>query len=367
VLQTLLSAGALLMGKTNLHELSLGVTSNNPTFGPCHNPYDATRASGGSSGGSAAAVSARLAPLAVGEDTTCSIRVPAAWCGVAGLRPTTRRYPQDGIMPITPRFDSVGPIARSVSDLLLFDQVLRPDDQGAPEPSLRGLRLGAPPDYWSGLDADVERISLDALRRLTEAGAQVVHAPLPGELKDDLSTVMDILSYEVVANETGFLRDQETGVTFQQMYEELSAPLRSRFDESFLEGSRHPIPLERYRAAVERLTVLRTRMEAYFTDNKLAALVYPPAMIAAVPIGVETDIRIGAVPSTVRTALLRNTVHASAIGMPGLVLPAGLTNSGLPVGIEFDALRGKDRALLALGLSLERALGPVPPPTLRAS
>src|SRR5471032_1668610 len=123
ILQALLSEGAILLGKTNLHELGLGVTSNNTTFGACRNPYDPSRSPGGSSGGSAVAVSVRMAPLAVGEDTTCSIRVPAALCGIAGLRPSTGRYPAVGVMPIAPRLDSLGPMARSVEDLILFDSV----------------------------------------------------------------------------------------------------------------------------------------------------------------------------------------------------------------------------------------------------
>jgi indoleacetamide hydrolase len=101
VLKLLFAQGAILMGKTNLHELSFGWTSNNAVFGPVHNPYDPSRVPGGSSGGSGAAVAARIAPLAIGEDTLGSIRVPATHCGLAGLRPSFGRYPDGGIMPLT--------------------------------------------------------------------------------------------------------------------------------------------------------------------------------------------------------------------------------------------------------------------------
>ncbi len=120
-------AGAIVLGKTNLHELSFGWTSNNHAFGPVHNPYDATRIPGGSSGGTGAAIAARMAPLGVAEDTEGSIRVPAAMCGIAGFRPTTRRYPTVGTAPISPLFDQVGPHARSVADLALFDAVAAGD------------------------------------------------------------------------------------------------------------------------------------------------------------------------------------------------------------------------------------------------
>ena len=362
VLESLLSAGAILLGKTNLHELSLGVTGNNPTFGPCRNPYDSSRVSGGSSGGSAIAVSTRMAPLAVGEDTTCSIRVPAALCGVAGWRPTTGRYSQTGVMPITPRFDSVGPLARSVADMALFDQVLRRDAQPAHPRHLKRVRLGVPATYWNGLDEQVERVSATAIEKLRDAGATIVHVDLPEILRSDMETVIDILSYEVVANETAFLRDQSTGVSFDQLLTQMSAPLRLRFENSFIAGRQNAVPKVRYDAAIQRMETIRAAMHDCFRTNDLAALVFSPTLAPALPIGVEGDITIRGVTSTVRAAMLRNTVHASCAAMPGLVLPAGMTSNGLPVGLEFDMLPGQDRDLLSLGLTVERALGPIDAP-----
>src|SRR5205085_10496576 len=122
-------AGAFVLGKTNLHELSFGWTSNNLAFGPVRNPYDPGRIPGGSTGGTAAAVAARMAPLGVAEDTQGSVRVPAALCGICGFRPTTGRYPTAGTAPITPLFDQIGPHARDVADLALFDRVMTGDDR----------------------------------------------------------------------------------------------------------------------------------------------------------------------------------------------------------------------------------------------
>ena len=160
VLKPLLSQGAIVMGKTNLHELSYGWTSNNATFGSVRNPYDPQRVPGGSSGGSAAAVAARIAPLAIAEDTLGSIRVPASMCGLAGLRPSFGRYPDDGIMPLTVnKFDQVGPLARSVADLLLFDTAVTGERGQISEVPLEGTRIGVPPEYWSGLDPEVDRVA----------------------------------------------------------------------------------------------------------------------------------------------------------------------------------------------------------------
>ena len=149
VLKPLFEQGALLMGKTNLHELSFGWTSNNLSFGPVKNPYDPTRIAGGSSGGSAAAVAARMAPVAVGSDAHGSIRVPAGMCGLAGLRATYGRYPGAGAMSATmDKFDQPGPLARAVSDLALFDAVLTGDTRSITPKQLVGVRLGIAPAFF---------------------------------------------------------------------------------------------------------------------------------------------------------------------------------------------------------------------------
>ena len=188
---------------------------------------------------------------------------------------------------------------------------------------------------------------------------------LPEILRFDMDTVMDILSYEVVANETAFLRDQSTGTSFNQMLSQMSAPLRLRFEKAFIAGGQNALPKERYDAAIQRMGAIRAAMRDYFRTNDLAALVYPPTLVPALPIGVEGDVTIRGMASAVRTAMLRNTVHASCVGMPGLVLPAGLTADGLPVGLEFDMLPGQDRELLSLGLTVERALGPIDAPPIK--
>src|SRR5271154_6267314 len=181
VVAALRSAGALVLGKTNLHELSFGWTSNNLAYGAVHNPYDPARIPGGSSGGTGAAIAARMAPLGIAEDTEGSIRVPAAFCGIQGFRPTTGRYSTRGCVPISPLFDQVGPHARSVADLKLFDSVVARDSRPFESVPLHGVRLGIVRDYWfEDLDPEVERVTALALKRLEQAGAVLVDAPLAG-------------------------------------------------------------------------------------------------------------------------------------------------------------------------------------------
>ncbi len=124
VMRPLLEAGAIVLGKTNLHELAFGTTTNNGAFGPTRNPYDPSRVPGGSSGGTGAAVGARLAPAGLGSDTGGSVRIPAALCGVLGYRPTTGRYPSGGIVPIAHTRDTAGPMARAMEDIVMLDGLM---------------------------------------------------------------------------------------------------------------------------------------------------------------------------------------------------------------------------------------------------
>src|SRR5580692_3135516 len=163
IVQALRAAGAIVLGKTNLHELSYGWTSNNRAFGPVHNPYDPSRIPGGSSGGTAVAIATRMAPLGVAEDTEGSIRVPAALCGVMGFRPTTRRYSTIGAIPACSLFDQMGPEARSVADIALFDRVAGGDMREIEALPLQGVRFAVWRGFWfEGLDPEVERITHQA-------------------------------------------------------------------------------------------------------------------------------------------------------------------------------------------------------------
>ncbi len=151
IVETLLEAGAIILAKGNLHELQAGYLTNNPTLGVAYNPYGRGLSPGGSSGGNAAALAARLAPLAIGADTAGSIRVPAALTGTAGFRPTSGRYAQDGIAPLAPSLDSAGPMARSVRDLALADAVITGEPAELESVDLKDLRIGVPRGFFSAM------------------------------------------------------------------------------------------------------------------------------------------------------------------------------------------------------------------------
>jgi mandelamide amidase len=362
LVRTLRAAGAIVLGKTNLHELSLGWTSNNQAFGAVHNPYDPARIPGGSSGGTAAAIAARMAPLGVAEDTEGSIRVPAALCGVAGFRPTTSRYSSAGVAPISALFDQVGPHARAVGDLALFDAVVTGDFNPILPAVLKGVKLGVSRGYWfADLDVEVERITNAALRKLQEAGAELVEAEIP-DLADLIQrTTLPVQAHDIFRTLPRYLQDTGTGVTFDQVVAHASPDVKGFFAR-FGEGGSGFIAEEVYQAARDTyLPKLRENFRDYLARTGVAAIVFPATRIPATVIG-QNEVTIGDKKVSFSAAISRNIAPGSTAGLPGLVLPAGLTAGGLPVSLEFDGPSGTDRALLALGLSVERVLGHLAPP-----
>jgi Asp-tRNA(Asn)/Glu-tRNA(Gln) amidotransferase A subunit family amidase len=364
LVKALRAGGAIVLGKTNLHELSYGWTSNNLAFGAVHNPYDPKRIPGGSSGGTAAAVASHMAPLGVAEDTEGSIRVPAAMCGIAGFRPTTGRYSTQGCVPISPLFDQVGPLARTVSDLVLFDSVVANDRHPLRATPLKGVRFGIVRDYWfAGLDSEVERLTGLALQRLRDAGAELVETELPGLPALIELTTLPVQNHDVRTALAGYLKVYGTRLTFEEVVKQASADIQAGFRRDVLPGAPNFVSEATYAAARDiHLPALRRLYHDYFARNRVAALVFPATLVPPPPIGEDVTVNIRGQTVPFETAVARNIAPGSTAGVPGLVLPAGLTTAGLPVAIEFDAPAASDRALLALGLSLEHALGPMQPP-----
>lgn len=356
-------AGAIIEGKTNIHELSFGWTSNNQAFGAVRNPYDPSRIPGGSSGGTAAAVAAGMAPLGIAEDTQGSIRVPAALCGICGFRPTQDRYPNDGVIPITPIFDQVGPHARNLADLALFDHVITGETMADAAASIDGLRLGIPREYFHGmLDREVERITNESLTKLEQAGAVLVEADVPDLAGLIALTTDPVQSYHAKPMLTAYLDEFDTGITFDELIAEVSPDIRATFEQYVLGGPQTATEEEFLAARDAHLPALRETFANYFRGNNLAAMIFPTTQVAAPPIGddLETTLNGERVPFV--PVISRNISPGSTAGLPGLVLPAGLNGAGLPVSLELDGPAGSDRALLGIGLAVESVLGHLAPP-----
>ena len=366
VVRALRDAGAMVLGKTNLQELSFGYTSTNLTFGAVKNPYDPARIPGGSSGGTAVAVATRMAPLGVAEDTCGSIRVPAAMCGIAGFRPTTFRYSPRGVMPLTSVFDTIGPHARTVADLALFDSAITGDFNPLRPVAPTGVRLGISRDhYFADLDPEVARVIDETLRKLGDAGVTLVEADVP-----DLTRLVDaanqpIIQHEAVPMITRYLEEFETGITFDQLFAMVGENVERSMRARVLRAGQQWVPREAYEAARNlHRPALQETFRAYFCSTGVAAIAYPTTLVPATPIGQDEEVEIRGKKVPLRFAMSRNIAPGSCAGIPGLVLAAGLTRDGRPVGIELDGPVGTDRDLLALGQALEAIVGRPPAPRI---
>jgi len=305
-----------------------------------------------------------MAPLAIGEDTLGSIRVPSTDCGLAGLRPSFGRYPDAGIMPLTDnKFDQVGPIARSVDDLLLFDTVLVTNPTPiAPKP-LKDVRLGVSRGFlMSGLDPEVDRVSKEVLEKLRNAGATLVKAELPEPIAAAQQIAGTIIRYETMPSIASFLQDEGTGISFDEMLAQAGENMQQRMKAAVLPPGRPE--RETYEAMLAQRERLKTAIRLYFEEHGIAALAFPATRMPPPKIGEEIEIDIGGQKVPIAAAAGRNSALGSCASMACLVLPAGLTTNGLPVGMEFAGLSGTDREMLGLGLSLEKALGPIAAPKI---
>ncbi|WP_322070540.1 indoleacetamide hydrolase [Paraburkholderia bannensis] len=372
--QRLVDAGAIVLGKANMHELAFGITSTNlaPHAGPVRNPWDPERIPGGSSGGTAAAIAARIVPSGLGTDTGGSTRIPAALCGIVGLRPsvgdggTQRRYHDPhAVVPISHTRDTVGPMGRTVADVALLDGVITGMGPLAKAP-IANLRVGLPAPFWSELEAATEDVARAALAKLAAAGVTFV----PVEMSD-IFTLNDRVSMAIALHEP--IEDLQAWLSANQTLVQTVADVAARIASPDVRAAYDAILADTrggdYQTA---MTVWRPRLQQLyaqtFAANGLDALLFPTTRLAAVPIddlngssSVSID---GSAPIDELEAYLRNTDPASNAGIPGLALPAGLTEAGLPVGLELDGPSGSDRRLLAIGLAFEEILGPLPAPAI---
>ncbi|MFB9128498.1 indoleacetamide hydrolase [Paraburkholderia dipogonis] len=372
--QRLIDAGAIVLGKANMHELAFGITSTNLAAhaGPVRNPYDPSLIPGGSSGGTAAAIAARIVPAGLGTDTGGSTRIPAALTGTAGFRPSVgkggaeRRYHDpDAVVPISHTRDTVGPMARTVADIALLDGVIT--GAGAlPAVALNGLRIGLPAPLWEGLERQVEDVARAALQQLEAAG--VVFVPVAMSELDDLNGMVGgpIAIHEPRDDVLAWLVANDAPV---KTVVEMAARIASPDVRAIYDGVLSDVLGDRYEAALNHWRPrLQQYMAATFADERIDALLFPTTRLAAVPIDEVNGSSVvsidGSAAIDTMDAFLHNTDPASTSGIPGLSLPAGMTASGLPVGLELDGPLGEDRRLLAIGIAFEQLLGALPAPVL---
>jgi mandelamide amidase len=355
----------VVFGKNNLVEMSYGLTGHNARYGQVKNPHARDRVSGGSSSGSAASVAAGLVPASLGGDTVGSIRVPASFCGIVGFKPTTGRWPRKGVAPISHTLDPTGAFARSVEDCMLLARVVTGEQ--APEFSdseidLKGARLAfAPRQFLDLVDPDVERRFREVVRRLQDAGAEVVEV----NLGDDFNALIQTATWGIFAHETmgaisEFLRRHDIPTTFEAIYEGLKPQLRQAWGHIVLPSGAGAISAEAYQTAlnVSRPEIQR-RLDTAFVARGAQVILQPTTPCTAPLIDEQATVHIAG-QDVSYLALANHTVSASSVGLPGISLPAGLSRAGLPIGLELDAPLGRDRTLLVLARKIEGVLSAEP-------
>lgn len=344
------AAGAIFIGKTNLHEFARGIETISSLGGYTRNPYAPERNPGGSSGGTAAAVAANFAVVGTGSDTCGSIRIPAANNNLFGLRVTQGLANMDGIVPLSHTQDVAGPLARSMVDLVTvldatIDEATFGDDLD--EDALAGARLGLLTEYLvtSGHYAAVTQVVRNAATTMAENGAILVDLHIDG--LDELSRRASVIDYEFPSDLADYLRAA-------------AAPIKS-LDDILDSGRYHEALEQRYRRSLQRADddeeyqkrlARRPALAQLLIDamdkHTLDAIVYPTLRVKPVAVGESQS-----------GSLCRLAAHS---GLPAISLPAGFTDDGVPVGIELLARPGEDGRLVALGFAWEQQASPRRPP-----
>ena len=352
IVARLRAAGAIVMGKTHLHEFAYGVTSNNVHYGPAHNPYDLERIPGGSSGGSAIAVAAGLCAAALGTDTGGSIRIPAALCGVVGFKPAFGVVPVEGIVPLCASLDHAGPLARTVADAAVLYEAMRGPERkkkdGGAKPLLRrrggrapgrGMRVGWPRDFFFDRIAPQVLAAIQAARGVWEQrGVRFAQVDLPQLDAANRATLP-------IALAEAYQYHRAAGY-FPARAADYSQDVRARLEKGA------GITAADYLDA--RAICRRSTEEFRKCGERVDALLAPTVPIAAPRIGQER-VPIAGAEEDVRGALLRLCRPANLWGAPAISIPCGATPEGLPIGAQLIGFEGREGELLGLAEMYEDA------------
>jgi aspartyl-tRNA(Asn)/glutamyl-tRNA(Gln) amidotransferase subunit A len=334
VVTRLEEAGAVVVGKTGLHELAYGITSTNPHFGAVRNPHDTERIPGGSSGGSGAAVAAGIVAMAMGTDTGGSIRIPASFCGCAGLKPTFGRVSKRGVFPLGFTLDHMGPLAATSADCAITMNALAGMKLDPADRDIQGLRIGRPENFFfDRVDPNVAAAVNSALDKARSLGAQIIPLKVPDV--DELNAVARVL---LLAEASAAL--------------EKHWPKRDQFGADVLAL----IDQGRLIPATDYVQAQRLRKVFLREFNRLwpavDCWVTPTTPTPAPKIG-QTAITISGVEEDVRLATTRGMRGINVLGYPALSIPVGKTPEGLPVGMQIVGPAGREDVVLRAGSALE--------------
>jgi aspartyl-tRNA(Asn)/glutamyl-tRNA(Gln) amidotransferase subunit A len=348
--EKLAAAGAVMMGKLNMHELAYGITSTNPHFGPVRNPWNTDHIPGGSSGGSGAAVAAGFVFAAMGSDTGGSIRIPASYCGTAGIKPTYGRVSRYGALPLGYSLDHMGPLTRTVRDSAIVLNAIAGHDRRDPASSrravpdfvpadgcsIRGLRIGVPENfYFDRIDPEVETAVRAALRLAESLGAIVKPVTVP-----DMAGLNAIARVTLLAEASAVLEPHLKDRS------KFGADVLALLDQGRL------VPATDYVNAQRLRRRFRRQFDGLWAE--VDCLVTPATPAPAPRIG-QTTVQLGGIEEDTRLAATRLARAINPLGLPSLSLPCGVSSSGLPLGLQVVGRAFDEATLFRIGAALEDA------------
>jgi Asp-tRNA(Asn)/Glu-tRNA(Gln) amidotransferase A subunit family amidase len=369
VVQKLRAAGAIIIGKTNMHELAFGISGYNAAFktGPepgVRNAYDATKIAGGSSSGTASAIGARIVTAGLGTDTGGSVRIPCALNGCASLRPTVGRYPGEGIAPISHTRDTVGPMASTMADVAILDRTIA---GGGPIAAAnpKDVRIGIVSATLANLDDDTESVYRAAIGKLKSAGFTIVDVDMPKLAELNAQVGFPVALYEAYEDMVAYLKKTGNGITIEELAKQIASPDVKGTYDGLVIPRKLPGPdntvVDAKPAYDAAMQTARPALQALYRDtfakNRLDAIAFPTTPKVAIAANPDS--------SSIAnfTLFIQNTDPGSNAGIPGIQVPIALGDSSkLPVGLELDGPSGSDRRLLAIGIALDGIFGRLPPP-----
>jgi aspartyl-tRNA(Asn)/glutamyl-tRNA(Gln) amidotransferase subunit A len=371
VVARLKRAGAVILGKLNCDEFAMGSSNENSAYGVTRNPWSADRVPGGSSGGSGAAVAAREVPASLGTDTGGSIRLPAAFCGVVGIKPTYGRVSRSGVIAYASSLDQVGPLARDVADAATVLEAIAghdpADSTASPRPvpsygdvlssGVRGLKMGLPKEYFvEGMQPEVDAAVRAAVRELERLGAMVEPVSLP-HTEYAIATYYLVATAEASSNLARYdgvrygLRQMGPGGSLGEMYERSrAAGFGTEVKRRIMLGT-YALSAGYYDAYYLKAQQVRTLIRRDFEQAfaRCDALVTPVAPTTAFRIGEKTDDPLTMYLSDILT------ISVNLAGLPALVAPCGADRDGLPVGLQVIGRPFDEATVLRIGAAYEQA------------
>lgn len=336
IIQTLQKDGAIMIGKTNMHEFAFGITNNNPFYGPARNPWNPGYISGGSSGGSAVSVAANLCAASIGTDTGGSIRIPASCCGLIGLKPTYGLLNNAGITPLSWSLDHNGPIVQNTADLALVMGALTNSNYSYENTSIKGWRIGIPSNFFTDrIEPEVMEVYEITLKRFEELGASLVYVEIP-HVEETSS-----LTFTLAIAEAGYVHKDRIARNLGKYGEDVKQIMESSTSIQAID----------YINALRRKEQITKEFDILFKDIDLIVIPTLPALPKAIG---EGGVQFNGETESIFNCMIRYTSYFNLTGHPALSIPAGLSEERLPVGVQLVGKKMSERGLISAAAAFEK-------------